>query len=443
MAKSNSFKWCALIVVGLALYLYHQSNKSSQQTTRFGNSAQLMSDTSELPSEGIYTAVPARDPNSIDQMSLEAEMLQAPVRDEIILDGSSPGFSARQISEFDNNLDEPEPFAPSDDELFEFENGDSESMQIDPPQLPSRPQVAEVAAPIRLPEGVLTKAIQHIEYGKALARRGAVFGAKNEFHNALRLIAQAVDYQNNSQAYSESLYKAMVALKEADDFYRAQGENDGRVDVDSIARHHESRILSVAQMREMNCVSAMQEYYNFIQRNFAVAGGKSIVASEAMFCLGKLYVMKGKDIVEGSPLDNAKAIVHHRAALECNQRNYKSANELAVLLAKTGRLDQAKNLLVHSLKIQQVPQAWENLAFIHEQLGEHDLAQMAYTEFRRMMSAPPSTQQIKWVSPEQFAAGSSEPVALRTAMNPKQNNEVNTEETKKTSTIKNIFKKMF
>ena len=440
MAKSSSFKWCVLVVAGLAIYVYHQANQSNQQQTPFGQSTTLLNGTPEATSDGVYTAVPARDLNSIDEMSLDAEMLRAPVRDEVVLDDAN---SNAQFNEFDRGIAQPEPFDVDDEELFEFDSGETESIKVEPPRLPVTAELTEASAPVQLPEGVQNKAIQHIEYGKALARRGAVFGAKNEFHNALRLIAQAVDYKNNSQSYSDSLYKATVALKEADDFYRAQGENDGRVDVDSIARHHESRILSVAQMRELTCVAAMQEYYNYIQHNFAVAGGQSIVASEAMFCLGKLYVMKGKDIVEGSPLDNAKAIVHHRAALQCNQRNYKSANELAVLLAKTGRLDQAKNLLVHSLKIQQVPQAWENLAFIHEQLGEHDMAQAAYGEFRRMLSAPPSTNQIEWVSPEQFAANSREPVALRTAMNPQQNNETKTQPSKKQSSIKNIFKKMF
>ena len=42
-----------------------------------------------------------------------------------------------------------------------------------------------------LPRGVLVKVVNHIEYGKSLARRGATFGARQEFVAALKLVAQS------------------------------------------------------------------------------------------------------------------------------------------------------------------------------------------------------------------------------------------------------------
>ena len=429
MAKSGNFKWCVLFVACIALYVYQRSQSGQQnQQSPFGVSSQLQGSGSESAEfdDGVYTAtVPARDFNSVNEINsvvdqnIDDDFLDGELNDNFEELNSAPELAPAMPEEQGFSSVEPDSFQGDlEDELFEFESQDSVPTEVE--QLPVRRKSEVTAAnpAMDLPEGVNMKAVQQIEYGKSLARRGAAFGAKNSFHNAMRLIAQAVDYQTGTQDYTDSLYRATVALKEADDFFFAQGENGGRVDVPSIARNHESMILSPAQMQSMTPVQAMQEYYNYIQKNYAVAGGNSIVASEAMFCLGKLYVVKGKDIIEGSPLDNAKAIVHHRAALECNDGNYKSANELAVLLAKTGRLDQAKNLLLHSLKIKQVPQAWENLAFVHDQLGERDLAQLAITEFQRMMNAPPTTQQINWVAPQQFANGGVEPAALRTAMNP-------------------------
>ena len=297
-------------------------------------------------------------------------------------------------------------------------------------------------SPVRLSKGVQSKAIRHIEYGKSLARRGAVYGARKEFYSALRLIAQAVDHQTQTDDYSTGLQQALLALKEADDFYEAQQRATETVSVLSIAKHHKSKVLTQQQMESMKPIQAMQAYYNSIQKKFAVAGGKSVIAGEAMFCLGKLYLIQGKDLTDGDPLDNAKAIVHHRAALDCNHENYKSANELAVLLAQTGRMQQAKNLLIHGLKVRRVPQAWENLAHIHQQLGENDLAQKAIIEYQLMMDAPPTTHQITWVEPEAFAAQSAEPAALRTAMNPRRAGaEVNRPE--KQSGLKKILNKVF
>ena len=481
MANLGSFKWGVLLVACVALYVY-QKGQSQQHKSPFGKAIEL----ERMPSEegdGVYTTtVPARDIHSVDHQMLDDTFLQDPIQNAPIQnapiqnapiqntpmqnvpmqnalmqnapmqDAPMQNVSIRnQFEDMDSSqmpeLDQltevmPEVFEQGmEDELFEFESQESIPAELEQMPVRMEPQVSLPQHALELPSGVKVKAVQQIEYGKSLARRGAAFGAKNSFHDAMRLIAQAHDYQTGSQGYTDSLHRATVALKDADDFFFAQGESNGRVDVASIARNHELQILSVAQMEQMTPVQAMQEYYNYVRKNLAAAGGNSIVASEAMFCLGKLYLVKGKDIIEGSPLDNAKAIVHHRAALECNDNNYKSANELAVLLAKTGRLDQAKNLLLHSLKIQQVPQAWENLAFIHQQLGENQLAQLASNEFQRMMNSPPSTQQINWVAPEQFANGGSEPAALRTAMH-EQQAPVNTG-SQQESKFKTILKKMF
>ena len=297
--------------------------------------------------------------------------------------------------------------------------------------------------PVRLPEGVQIKVVQHIEYGKSLARRGATFGAQKEFQNALRLVAQAIDYQNNTRGLTGRLSSAFLALREADDFYYAQSEHEGIVDVATIAKHHDSKILNEQTAIRMTPVDAMQAYYNYVQEQFIACTGKSVVAGEALYCLGKLYVVKGKSVVDGSQLDNAKAIVHHRSAIGCDNRNYKSANELAVLLAKSGRMEQAKNLLVHSLKIKQIPRAWENLAFIHQQMGQAKLSNLAFAEFQRTLNEPPTTNQIQWIAPDQFARQSQQPASLRTAQaiaippTPAANNN------QKSTTLKNMLKKVF
>jgi tetratricopeptide (TPR) repeat protein len=280
--------------------------------------------------------------------------------------------------------------------------------------------------PVQLADFILPQAVQinveeHLEYGKSLARRGAVYGARQEFLAALRLVAQSIDNQFQTRDYSTRLYSAMTAFNEADDFYFAQAEDNGRVDVATLISRHQSRILNADQSADMTPMAAMQSYYQFVQQQLVACGGQTVEAGEALYCLGKLFSLKaGNDQEGGGRLDNAKALVFYDAAIACDPGHYRSANELGVLMAKSGRLDQAKQLFQASLKTRQLARVWSNLAQVHRQLGENQLAQLAETEYQRMLAAPPQEEdaRITWLTPERFASDSQEPVELRTASRP-------------------------
>lgn len=488
MARSGMLKWCMLAVAFIALFAYHRSNRQSDWQKSFGDTESLQR-TSEiqLQEDEVYTGLPTRAENlplempqiddlSINDMSVDSNTFDTSdtIEDAIATQVETAlQFAAEKTADTGQAIDQLEmefqgieqeqmtnsnaangmivnEFAQQPESLNSIENEitDLESLpnklpapenRFVPFAAPMAQQPAPVTGPVRLPDGVQIKVIQHIEYGKSLARRGATFGAQKEFQSALRLVAQAIDYQNNSRELTSRLSSAFMALREADDFYFAQNEYEGIVDVATIGKRHESKILTEEMLATMTPVDAMQAYYNFIQQQFVACGGQTVVAGEALYCLGKLHVVKSKNIAEGSQLDNAKAIVHHRSAIACDSRNYKSANELAVLLAKAGRLPQAKQLLVHSLKIRQIPRAWENLAFIHQQMGEGKLAKLAFTEFQRTLAEPPATQQIQWISPEQFAQQSQPSGAMRTARAPATQQPKSNDK----SSIKTMIKKIF
>ncbi len=459
MPNNGSLKWCLLIVAIIALFAYHRQNRTESSWESFNRPQGLESEV-QLKQNEVYTGVPVRDENLsaiMDSQQPIANQVEEIVADEFKIDSldefsipNSDGNGSLPDSLADDEIvieEFPEESELANDYMIQNEYfSNAEAMQSQAPervadatpnqlprvasadrsmqtnQVPPMPNMAtgfgnvfNPSRPFMVPEGVQIKVVQHIEYGKSLARRGAMHGAKKEFENALRLIAQAIDYKLNTSEYSDRLFTAMIALDEADDYYFAQGENKGRVDVAAVASRHQTKIVNEQQLERMTAVDVMQAYYDYVQQQFVVCGGHTVVAGEALFCLGKLYVMQSKSLADGSLLDNAKAIVHHRAALASNNRNYKSANELAVLLAKTGRFEQSKKLLVHSLKVKQVARAWENLSYVHQQLGETQLSQLALSEYQRVLSAPPAQNRIQWVSPEQFARQSDEPAELRTA----------------------------
>ena len=58
-------------------------------------------------------------------------------------------------------------------------------------------------------------------------------------------------------------------------------------------------------------------------------------------------------------------------------------------------------MLKSSLRIQQLPQAWQNLAVIHQRMGEANLAQLANHEYEMVSNQAPASV-IRWAPVEEF-----------------------------------------
>ncbi len=472
MAKSVSIKWC-IVIVALLVFIVYDRHRTTQPTA-VTSQQRSMPIPDSASGNKHYAAIPAPQPmerlenasvaplasnRSADSVEVEIPLLTIEENDNS-LELDLEEFVDHQNNEPDSPIadesidrlseklpqpsnwnDDNQNLLPETDDRFasvldvaggtkiagfetnEIENGEVHNGEAEVGEIESAaiktdtPTLSKAIQNVNLARGVQFKVVDHIEYGKSLARRGATFGAQQEFLAALRLVAQTIDNQMSTRESTDRLFVALLALKESDDFYYAQAENNGRVDVATIALHHQSKILNSQQLSAISPMEAMQAYYDFVQLQLVACSGHTVVAGEALYCLGKLYNMNANSAVGGSRLDNAKAIVFHGAALQCDSRNYKSANELGVLFSKSGRFDLAKKLLLQSLRIRPLPKVWENLAFVHQQLGEPELAQRAEAEYQQLLDAPsaPQTARIQWVSPEKFAEQSAEPVELRTA----------------------------
>lgn len=286
-------------------------------------------------------------------------------------------------------------------------------------QMPAVPK-RKTAPFMGLSESVAHQAVHHIEYGKSLARRGAAYAARQEFFSALRVVAQANDAKTGGTDFSTALTDAISAMKEAEDFIVENSEMGVAVDVPSTIEAHKTKILTERQARGMSPLAAMQMYYGFAHQQLDFAGGRNVVTAEALYCLGKLHTVmaRNKKVMPGN-LDVAKAIVFHKASMMSNPQNPSSANELGVLMAKTGQLRQATDLFKQSLVTQASPQAWHNLAKTHHRLGEVEMAQMAETEMAMAAnsSITSATAGIQWVGNGQFNAMAPTEFETRVASN--------------------------
>jgi tetratricopeptide (TPR) repeat protein len=296
----------------------------------------------------------------------------------------------------------------------------------------SNSDVADISDSIQpqqlaISEAAAQRAVQRIEYGKTLSRRGAAFSARQEFLAAMQIIANANDAATGSSRHSQALKNALLAIKEAADFSVANPEQQIQMDVASVAETHRSNILTNEQAQNLAPVQAMNRYFAAAQQNLDVAGGRNVVSAEVFFCLGKLNTLLTRNEKVLGPYDTARSVVFHQAALLSDQQHHRSSNELGVLFAKNGRLDQAKLLFERSLISRPTARTWQNLAEAHRRLGEIDFANRATNEFNLLASrqSPSINSDIKWMPIEQFNAEA--PIVLnqpRMASKPSETNSV-------------------
>ena len=273
--------------------------------------------------------------------------------------------------------------------------------------LPTTGESFDDITPLKIPlnETAAQQAVHHIEYGKSLSRRGAAFAARQEFYSALRVIAESNDAATGTNRYSRSLSQAVLAMKEARDFVQTNTEAELLLDVAAVTETHRSRIINKSQAVSTSPAQAMQSYFVFAQKKLDQASGRNVVSAEALYCLGKLHTTVSKSKIVPDKIEIARGIAYHQSALMSDQSNFRSANELGVLLAQMGKLEHATELFKQSLITQPTPQAWRNLATTHRRLGQQELAQLAEREFSLLSQTEiaSSNATIRWMPANAFS----------------------------------------
>ena len=254
------------------------------------------------------------------------------------------------------------------------------------------------------------KAVHHVEYGKTLSRRGAAYTARQEFLSAMQVIANSNDSVSGDNRHSKALRMALLAMEEARDFSVASPEQQIQMDVASVIESHRSNVLTKAQAATLSPTQAMNRYFARAQNQLDLAGGRNVVTAEVFYCMGKLHTMLNRNQKVLSPHQTAQSVVYHQAALLSDNQHHRSSNELGVLLARNGRLEQAKLLFERSLLAQPTVRTWQNLGEAHRRLGELDYANRAATEVQLLASGQVSIEQsnanstVKWMPVDQFNA---------------------------------------
>lgn len=304
---------------------------------------------------------------------------------------------------------------PSDDELEdELERGVDRGRSADswsPVSIPAAGRDAADSTAEQDPTfAVIARRVMVLSrQAEDLASRGAYYAARAKMIESLRIITQALDSRKTGKRHSEALGRAKQAFREVGDFDPRGSVVDAELNVARIISGHRTKILRDVSVEHLTPLVVRQKYLEYAQRQFAEACDGLPIGSHALYGLGRVYAVMAHAEIDKQMLCLPKAVTLHQAALLVDSTNVQAANELGVLLARLGQLNDARRALRHAVSIESRSEIWMNLAAVHQRLGERELAREARENGTRMASRRNEQEPrnhdagIKWVDPKTFS----------------------------------------
>jgi tetratricopeptide (TPR) repeat protein len=244
---------------------------------------------------------------------------------------------------------------------------DGQASWIIEPDVPRIPNIAGLQA--QLPPHVERR----LSYAFDLAQRGASYSANAEFREVLNLCALELDAREGGISRREALHLAWLALDEADEFNVGRSEMSDTQDIRSVAAGHKTPVLNGHATGAADSIQAVQAYYAFAEERFAYSCREMPGASLAFYGLARTFVVPGTEVAQAA----GKAALLQRVALAIAPQNVLARNELGVLLAEYGQLDQAERLFQQCLATNPTPETWRNLAVVYARQGDRSASQSA------------------------------------------------------------------
>ncbi len=248
---------------------------------------------------------------------------------------------------------------------------------------------------------VRQRVIEHWEYGGSLARRHAIQLAKQEFFSGLSLLSEHADQHDPATRHTLALREGFLALEEVCDF---QASNELRQsDLSIIVHKHETPLIRDGYFTTDSHSQARQAYLLYAKERIRTAVGQQPMAAELLYSLGKLYLATFEHTRNTDNLDMSRATALFECALVSDPNHEKTCNELAVIQAKNNDWTTAKHLLQKAVGSQpQFLEAWQNLAKVHQRLGEPQLASLAVAQVEFLSQQDPEERTVRMVSNAEF-----------------------------------------
>ena len=262
---------------------------------------------------------------------------------------------------------------------------------------------------------ICKRAEETARHGFDLAERGALYTARAQFIEVLRTLTQANDAQRNTMAHSRALAAGLRAMEEVDDFVPRGTQLEADLNLQMIVDAHRTPVLKQRSLEGVTIVEAQRLYLTYAQEQLAAAAGDQPVTSLALYGMGKVCAAPAGMHGPREKIAECKAVVFYQTALIVEPQNFLSANELGVLLARFGRLDDARTVLERAVAASNAPTSWRNLAVVYERLGNAPRAQEARQHAEVAVaqlqhsgySSAGMRYPINWLDPDSFARTNS------------------------------------
>ncbi len=261
-----------------------------------------------------------------------------------------------------------------------------------------------------------------IQQAYAMAGRGSQYVARQKLIEALRMISQAKDAQQGTPDRTVALAAGLRALREAEDFAPRGTQLEAELDIKVLCASHRTPIANQADSANLLPRLMMDRYLRYAQLQLALSVAGEPAGSMALHALGKLNSQLGRLEPEKNRLAERKAIAYQQAALLAHNQNFLAAHELGVLLATSGHFVESQQLLLLVAAREPNAVVYRNLARVQEKLGQRTQA-LANRDHARQLSqqGATGTNNVQWVSPNQFLQGGTQIPRYTTAKRPPAN----------------------
>ena len=261
---------------------------------------------------------------------------------------------------------------------------------------------------------------QRLERCDTLLKRGVVLSAREEASQGLLRLFRTMDLHRGS-LYSETAFeKALVALREEQDFQKNIRSGQG-ISVQSVVDTHATEALKNRPLETTSPEMASMHYRWYARYQFLTASDGHPWAADLLYAYGKTLEKEAELNPTRTVMLRSQAVVCYQAATQIAPAQSDAANQLGYALIHLDRMDDAYAALTASIQNKPNANAWNNLAEVFRRLGKSAEAEYAVQQASALENASPQytaqNPEITEVDPAVFAKYSPAP----TMVGPSQN----------------------
>lgn len=214
---------------------------------------------------------------------------------------------------------------------------------------------------------------EQLETCDAMLRRGAIYSARQTCWQALEELCRVLDLHRPDGKRAEALRRAMVAMREEEDFYRYSSLQNSRSDlISNLSWSHETPVIrewlkqqavsaNSQDVQQISPLIAAQHYRSYAREQLIVACDHHPWAADLLYALGKTLEKQAWEDSSRSALIQQHAEIIYQAALETNPKQFLAATQLGYVLLQLDRPQEARDILAYSINGLPTTAGYQNL----------------------------------------------------------------------------------